>query len=132
MAAAPRLSARAGKSAAAPECVPSRVTDNRVTGLLCEDGSQLTADAYVSAVTHDALLGMLPAELIDRHACFANLRNLRTSPITGIHLWFDRPVMYEPYLALLDHTVQWIFNKTRLSENPDAECPRRMRNNICN
>ncbi len=99
------------------------VTDNRVTGLLCEDGSQLTADAYVSAVTHDALLGMLPAELIDRHACFANLRNLRTSPITGIHLWFDRPVMYEPYLALLDHTVQWIFNKTRLSENPDANAP---------
>jgi zeta-carotene desaturase len=99
------------------------LTEGRVTSLLCEDGSQHTADAYVAAVTHDALLGMLPAKLIEREACFANLRNLRTSPITGIHLWFDRPVMYEPYLALLDHTVQWIFNKTRLSENPDPNAP---------
>ena len=99
------------------------ITEGRVTGLLCEDGSQHTADAYVAAVTHDALLGMLPAELIEREACFSNLRNLRTSPITGIHLWFDRPVMYEPYLALLDHTVQWIFNKTRLSANPDPNAP---------
>jgi squalene-associated FAD-dependent desaturase len=99
------------------------VSDGRVTGLLCEDGSQHTADAYVAAVTHDALLGMLPSDLIERETCFSNLRNLRTSPITGVHLWFDRPVMYEPYLTLLDHTVQWIFNKTRLSANSDSAAP---------
>ncbi|HEY4580036.1 MAG TPA: FAD-dependent oxidoreductase, partial [Candidatus Acidoferrales bacterium] len=29
-------------------------------------------------------------------------------------LWFDRPVMSEPFLTLLEHTTQWIFNKTRL------------------
>ena len=29
-------------------------------------------------------------------------------------MWFDRPVMAEPFLALLDHTTQWIFNKTLL------------------
>jgi uncharacterized protein with NAD-binding domain and iron-sulfur cluster len=45
---------------------------------------------------------------------FANLRNLRTSPITGVHLWFDKIVMDEPFLTLLDSMTQWIFNKTRL------------------
>jgi zeta-carotene desaturase len=32
-------------------------------------------------------------------------------PITGIHLWFDRPVTELPYGALLDRTLQWFFNK---------------------
>jgi len=33
------------------------------------------------------------------------------SPITGIHLWFDRPVTDLPHATLLDRTVQWMFNK---------------------
>jgi len=43
-----------------------------------------------------------------------NLRNLTASPITGVHLWFDRTVMTEPFLTLLDSTTQWVFNKTQL------------------
>jgi uncharacterized protein with NAD-binding domain and iron-sulfur cluster len=49
---------------------------------------------------------------------------LRTSPITSVHLWYDRQVMDGPYLALIDYTSQWIFNKTRLyqgqARNGDA------------
>ena len=33
------------------------------------------------------------------------------SPITGIHLWFDRPVTDLPHATLLDRTMQWMFNK---------------------
>jgi zeta-carotene desaturase len=33
------------------------------------------------------------------------------SPITGIHLWFDRPVTDIPHATLLDRTIQWMFNK---------------------
>src|SRR6185437_3266985 len=36
------------------------------------------------------------------------------APITGVHLWFDRTVMTEPFLTLLDTTTQWIFNKSAL------------------
>jgi zeta-carotene desaturase len=32
-----------------------------------------------------------------------------------VHLWFDRTVMSEPFLTLLDSTTQWVFNKTQLS-----------------
>jgi zeta-carotene desaturase len=34
------------------------------------------------------------------------------SPITGIHLWFDRPVLDLPHATLLDRTIQWAFNKS--------------------
>src|SRR5207245_1589483 len=34
--------------------------------------------------------------------------------ITGVHFWFDRPVLDEPFVTLLDTTTQWIFNKTAL------------------
>jgi squalene-associated FAD-dependent desaturase len=33
------------------------------------------------------------------------------SPITGIHLWFDRPVTDLPHATLLDRTIQWMYNK---------------------
>ncbi len=34
------------------------------------------------------------------------------SPITGIHLWFDRPITDLPQATLLDRTIQWMFNKS--------------------
>jgi uncharacterized protein with NAD-binding domain and iron-sulfur cluster len=46
---------------------------------------------------------------------------IRSSPITGVHLWFDRPVMSEPFLTLLDHTTQWVFNKTLLYGVPAGQ-----------
>ncbi len=33
------------------------------------------------------------------------------SPITGVHLWFDREVTTLPFAALLDRTMHWMFNK---------------------
>jgi zeta-carotene desaturase len=33
------------------------------------------------------------------------------SPITGIHLWFDRSIMTRPHATLLDSPLQWVFNK---------------------
>jgi zeta-carotene desaturase len=40
-----------------------------------------------------------------------DLSAFRHSPITGIHLWFDRAITELPYAALLDRTIQWLFNK---------------------
>jgi zeta-carotene desaturase len=58
---------------------------------------------------------MTPRELGEEKGPLAGLKNIRTSPITSVHLWFDRRVMTEPFLALLEHTTQWIFNKSLLS-----------------
>jgi zeta-carotene desaturase len=37
-----------------------------------------------------------------------------------VHLWFDREVMSEPHLTLLETTTQWIFNKSMLSGNKNG------------
>jgi uncharacterized protein with NAD-binding domain and iron-sulfur cluster len=91
------------------------VTDGRIDGVEREDGSVETADYYVAAVPQDVLPELLPKEVVEREPVFLNLRNLRTAPITGVHLWFDRTVMSEPFLTLLDSTTQWVFNKTQLN-----------------
>jgi squalene-associated FAD-dependent desaturase len=90
------------------------IRENRLAGVTLEDGSEISADACVAAVPHDILLGLLPAAMGEERGPLAGLRHLRTSPITGVHLWFDRVVMKEPFLALLDNTTQWIFNKSLL------------------
>jgi uncharacterized protein with NAD-binding domain and iron-sulfur cluster len=87
---------------------------NCFAGAMLEDGTEVFADACVSAVPHDALLELLPAEWSEANAPLEGLRHLKTSPITGVHLWYDREVMTEPFLTLLDHTTQWVFNKTFL------------------
>ena len=92
-----------------------RVQQNRFAGATLEDGSEMEADACVAAVPHEVLLKMLPKEMSESGSALEGLRHLKTSPITGVHLWFDCKVMTEPFLTLLDHTTQWVFNKTLLS-----------------
>ena len=53
-----------------------------------------------SAVPHNVLLRLCRRKWAKPGGTLAGLQNIRTSPITGVHLWFDRAVMEEPFLAL--------------------------------
>lgn len=64
----------------------------------------LRADAIVLAVPWEAAGALAPELALD-------FEGWEHSPITGIHLWFDRPVTTLPYATLLDRTIQWMFNK---------------------
>jgi squalene-associated FAD-dependent desaturase len=90
------------------------VRDNRFNGVVMDDGSEIFADACIAAVPHDTLLNLLPKQMGEGNGSLSGLTNIKTSPITGVHLWYDRTVMTEPFLTLLDHTTQWVFNKTLL------------------
>jgi len=76
----------------------------RITGLLAADARH-TADHYISAVPSERLGALAPFLGFDA-APFEH------SPITGIHLWFDKPVTTLPHATLLDRTIQWMFNKS--------------------
>jgi zeta-carotene desaturase len=39
---------------------------------------------------------------------------LESSPIAGIHLWFDRVISELDHAVLLDRTIQWMFHKSRI------------------
>jgi squalene-associated FAD-dependent desaturase len=94
------------------EAVNELVVDsNGVTSARLRSGGTLTADIYVSAVPFDRLLDLLPAGVTSSQAYFADLRCLETSPITSVHLWFDRPVTDLPHVVLIDGFGQWLFNR---------------------
>ena len=65
-------------------------------------GLARSANYYVCALPFERLESVgLPAPAFE-HA-----------PITGVHLWFDREITTLPHAALLDRTMQWMFNKDR-------------------
>jgi zeta-carotene desaturase len=82
-----------------------RIEGGRVTGLIV-NGECVKADTYVLAVPFERIEALAPGLQID-------LSQFGHSPITGIHLWFDRPITNLPHATLLDRTIQWLFNKDR-------------------
>jgi squalene-associated FAD-dependent desaturase len=81
-------------------------------------GGNVEADAAVLAVPFESmqkLLPLLPAQANDASPSLARkLEHFQHSPITGIHLWFDREITDLDHAVLLDTTIQWMYNKTRL------------------
>jgi squalene-associated FAD-dependent desaturase len=82
-----------------------------VTHLLLRDGSSFSADWFVLAVPFDRALDLLPTELVECEPYFSNVRHLTPSPITSVHLWFDRPALRLPHAVLVDCQGQWVFNR---------------------
>ena len=79
-----------------------------------DGGIEASADAFVLAIPHDRLAELLPREIRLANPILDHLEKFKVSPITGVHLWFDREVTHEPFITLLDTHTQWIFNKTAL------------------
>jgi squalene-associated FAD-dependent desaturase len=86
-----------------------------VSHLTSRDGSSISADWYVLAVPFDRVVDLLPEELVAQEPYFGNLRQLRPSPITSVHLWFDRQVMSLPHAVLVDCVGQWVFNRSEVA-----------------
>ena len=79
---------------------------------LLADGEE-QFDFAVLAVPFDALLRILP-QTSAADPLRQILSNFKTSPITGIHLWFDRQITDLEHAVLLDRTIQWMFHKSKL------------------
>ncbi|HTW30092.1 MAG TPA: hydroxysqualene dehydroxylase HpnE [Candidatus Sulfotelmatobacter sp.] len=70
-------------------------------------------DYLVLALPFDALDRVLP-NVAESAPIREKLGHFVNSPITGIHLWFDRQVSDLDHAVLLDRTIQWMFHKSRL------------------
>ena len=77
------------------------------------NGQEQKFDHLVLAVSFDVLGRMLP-DTPPAMPLAAALGQFSTSPITGIHLWFDRQISDLDHAVLLDRTIQWMFHKSRL------------------
>jgi len=80
------------------------VIENGAVRSVIARGEELRADQYICALPFDRVPDVAPGLDLD-------VSGFEYAPITGIHLWFDRPVIDVPQATLLDRTIQWIFNK---------------------
>jgi squalene-associated FAD-dependent desaturase len=97
-----------------------RIENNKLSAVLFDQGREETADAFVLALPHVALSELLPDSVKRTDTALGNLDKIIDAPITGVHFWFDRQVMTEPFITLLDTTTQWIFNKSALFAGANA------------
>ena len=74
-----------------------------------------TFDYAVFAVPFDVLDRILP-DSSAAQSLKQSLSKFTTSPITGIHLWFDREITDLEHAVLLDRTIQWMFHKSKLQK----------------
>ncbi len=86
-------------------------------GWVARSGEErFAADAVVLALPFEGLSKLLPQmpSAAGLEGLKAKLEGFEHSPITGIHLWFDRPVTELEHAVLLDSPIQWLFNKSVL------------------
>lgn len=76
-------------------------------------GKEMKFDFVVSTVPFESLIRILP-EAPELSELRNKLSQFETSPITGVHLWFDREITELEHAVLLDRTIQWMFNKSKL------------------
>ncbi len=86
-------------------------------GWVARSGEEgFSSDAVVLALPFEGLAKLLPQmpRAAGVEGLAAKLAGFEHSPITGIHLWFDRPVTELEHAVLLDSPMQWLFNKSVL------------------
>ena len=109
-----------GGSIISGKMVSSLIFDaDSVRGARLSDGTTLQADAYVSALPFDALLDCLPPELLS-DPFFQPVARLSYAPILNAHLWYDRKIMDDAFLAFLDSPLQWVFNRSLIQGERDS------------
>jgi squalene-associated FAD-dependent desaturase len=85
--------------------VERAIVENGSIRAMVVQGEERSADYFISALPFERMPAMFPQLGL-------TLDRFEHSPITGIHLWFDRSVTQLPHATLLDRTVQWMFNKS--------------------
>ena len=78
-------------------------------------GGEERFDYVILAVPFDRLENILP-DTSAAQPLRTTLAQFQTSPITGIHLWFDREISDLEHAVLLDRTIQWMFHKSKLQK----------------
>jgi squalene-associated FAD-dependent desaturase len=97
-------------------------------GVVLRTGETVEAEQVIVAVPHWLALDLLPPECRN-HPDLAKVSELESAPISSVHLWFDRPILFPagsrgatdrqlgnqsgelPHAVLIDRLSQWIFNR---------------------
>lgn len=85
------------------------VDEGAVAGLSMRTGERIAADFVVVAVPFDRVEGLFGAEARALLPSLGGVSSLAASPITGVHLWFDRRVCPVDHAVTVGRLSQWVF-----------------------
>ena len=80
---------------------------------VCAGGEELLADYVILATPFNRVERLLP-DTPEMRPLREEAGHFVSSPITGIHLWFDREITPLEHAVLLERTVQWMFQKSKI------------------
>jgi len=79
--------------------------------LLLDDGREIRPDHLIVSMPWHKLRDVVDGELAARWAWLDEIDTVAASPITGVHLWFDRPTMPLDHAVLVGRLSQWVFHR---------------------
>ncbi len=113
------IEARGGRLIMGRRVSDLHVTEGRVTGVRVGE-EVIDADAVISALPWDGLERLLADEDTNTPLSAVSPPQLEWAPIVGLHIGYDRPVMDEPFLTVVDSPIQWVFNRSLMQEPVEA------------
>jgi squalene-associated FAD-dependent desaturase len=85
--------------------------DGHAVGGVRSNGQRWGVGSVVSAVPWFALEHLFDADVPPLHSILTQARAMGASPIVTVNLWFDRPILDEPFVGLPGRGMQWAFAK---------------------
>jgi zeta-carotene desaturase len=80
---------------------------------VCVGGEDIHADYAILATPFNSIEKLLP-DAPEMQPLRKKASHFGSSPITGIHLWFDREITPLEHAVLLERTIQWMFQKSKI------------------
>jgi squalene-associated FAD-dependent desaturase len=91
-----------------------------VRGIQLRNGTARQFDAVIVATAWRKAAALL--RTLDSAAAMADsLDRLQSSPITGVHLWFDRPMGDLDHAVLVGRLSQWLFRRQWKGESAESQ-----------
>lgn len=91
---------------------------NGCTGVVFSDQLTVHADLIVIALPWFHIESLVSPDAPRAVSeVFQRASQLESSPITGVHLWFDRPWLKQPHAAIVGRLCQWVFRSAWLGDS---------------
>lgn len=82
----------------------------RISAVVTDAGS-VECSAVISTLSPERLSKICSGTLVAAESRLCRLGEFASSPIVGVHLFFDQPVMRTPHLVLPGRRTHWLFDK---------------------
>lgn len=113
------LNKRNGSIHTASSVKKIHLNQNRVHSVELVNKENIQPKAVISALPPSSLNRLLSFEEENTSQGFSDLDKCKSAPILSIHLWLNKPLCTQMFLALLNSPIHWIFNRQKIWEMPE-------------